>query len=426
MQTKRLILIFLLTSCLAAAQAQAQRPLGNDRRVNVQTAGSQTLPDVATAADGSFVVAWRLWNGSSQPGYIMARLFDAAGRPRSGDIQVARVTPRIFGGPSVAMAPDGRFVVVWTGGQEDPTLAFGRRYAADGTPLGARFRLARISGQADGIPDVAMHADGSFVAVWAQDVRREGVPDLDIYVRRFRADGKPRGPERPLVSGELEENGPRIALRPEGGFALAWQAWGGEGSFYDIRAQLFSDDGAPRSDELAVNEGSPFGEASQHSPDVAVATDGSFAVVWTDTSGDLDGSFDPEDGQKATGVRIRFYDADAIPLGPESAANTHTSGPQEFPAIDALPNGGYLAIWVSGPRQFDQPATGQDGDGFGLFGRAFTAEGTRQGREFRVNAQPAGSQYLPALSLAPNGKGAAAWMISGEDSEVFVRRIGPR
>lgn len=408
-----------LALCLAASEVRAQRPQGNDLRVNQHTAGIQWVPDVAAAADGSFVVVWRDGTAASEPSYVMARLFDAAGRSRGGEIRVARVTTQVFGRPSVAMAPDGRFVVVWAGGQEDPSLSFGRRFAADGTPLGSRFRLARISGQEE--PDVAMAADGSFVAAWTQAVERDGERDLDIYLRRFRADGRPRGPEVAVVSGEQEESGPRIALRPGGGLVIAWEIWLGESSFFDIRAQLFSATGAPASDELVVNEGSPSPEASQHNPSVAVATDGSFAVVWTDRDGDP-GPFDPADGLKATGVRARFYEADGTAFGPERSVNSYVSGLQELPAIDATPGGGYFVIWASGSSS---AGVGQDGDGYGIFGRAYGVDGTRQSREIRINRNPAGAQFLPALSIASSGKGAAVWnTANGLESDVFARRLG--
>lgn len=410
--------ILSLAFCLAASDAWAQRPLGNDIQVHQRTAGYQWAPSVAAAADGSFVVVWREGGDSRTSSYVMARLFDAAGRPRGGEIRVARVVAGLFGGFSVDMAPDGRFIVVWQGGQEDPTLAFGRRYAADGTPLGSRFRLSRIGALES--PDVAMAADGSSVVAWSQPVERDGEPDLDIYIRRFRADGRPSGPETVVVSGELEENFPQIELQPGGGLVIAWEIWGGEGSFSDIRAQLFTAAGAPDSEELVVSDG-PFPEASQFGPSLAVATDGSFAITWTDRAGDP-GPYDPADGLKATGVKARFYEADGTARGPEVSVNSYVSGLQEGAEISATPRG-YFVIWSSGPSNLD--GVGQDGDAYGVYGRAYGVDGTRRGREIRINRDPQGWQSLASLSIGPDGKGAAVWNLSSRgESDIFARRLG--
>ncbi len=66
----------------------------------------QWVSKVATAADGRFVVVWD--QAGEDANFVTARLFDAAGRPRSGDLRVARVVKPLFGRPAVSMAPDGR------------------------------------------------------------------------------------------------------------------------------------------------------------------------------------------------------------------------------------------------------------------------------------------------------------------------------
>jgi hypothetical protein len=409
---------------LAAPGAQAQTLRSGEFRVNQKTAGAQLGPDVATAADGRFVVVWQEGGDNTDyvtPVLLKARLFDAAGKPRSGEILVARHKRALMPGHAVAMAPDGRFVVVWGGGTENPDLVYGRRYAADGRPLGPRFPLARNTDHQD-TPDVAMAADGSFVAAWTQGVEKED-PDnfdeiaVDVFFRRFNADGRPFGPETLAIGGYDEQSEPRVAIQPDRSFIIACNAYGGESSFYDVDARLFDRFGTPLGDAFQVND-SPHPEVTQIGPSIAVAADGRFAITWTDWAGDQ--GRDPDlswHDQSFTGVMIRFYAADGAPLGPGRSVNAFLPGEQGGAAVSALQNGGFLVLWTSGANQ--------DGDGLGIFGRVFGADGKTRGQEFRVNLNRTGWQAGPALSIAPNGKGAAVWTGLDDDRYgIFSRLIG--
>jgi hypothetical protein len=375
---------------------------------------------VATAADGRFVAVWKeKGRDAAHPGFVRARLFDAAGRPRSGAIGVGRVPPQAFGGrPAVAMAPGGRFVVVWDGDAEGHNRVFGRRFDAAGRPLGPPFRLGRTTGIEQYEPDVAMASDGSFVAVWYQpDGGVTEGPTTDVMFRRFDADGRPHGSEAVAIGGFEDQSVPRVALRPGGGFVVVCQVWMGEASFFDIEARLFSRTGVPLGDAFLVNDDSSTPEVNQLGPAVAVAANGSFAVAWTDLGGDLER--DPGlPLEEYTGVAARFYAADGTPLGPSLQLNTFLPGVQEKPAVSALPNHGFLLLWTGGADQ--------DGDAYGIFARVVGPDGQPRGEEeFVIPADPAGSQAFPAVSVAPNGRGIAAWAGSaGEGAAIFGRLLG--
>jgi hypothetical protein len=413
MSTGRIGLFFVLTLGLAASDLRAQQPRGSDFRISPRASERSAFPDVATAADGSFVVVWQeLGQEATEPGFVRARLFDAAGRPRSGPIVVARIYPQFIEKPSVAIAPDGRFVVVWQGGVENPYLVFGRRFDAAGRPLGPRFRLTNTA-LAQYEPDVAMASDGSFVTVWYQpggDVTAG--PTTTVVFRLFDAAGRPRRRALVAIDGSEEQQSiPRVALRPDGGFVVVCQAWKENSSFYDIKARLFSASGAPLGGAFLVNGDSAFPE-DQLEPAVAVAADGKFAVAWTDRGADLGRHH--EDG---VGVAARFYAADATPLGPSLLLNTFLPGAQEKPAISALPNHGFLVLWASGGDL--------GGDGRGIFARELGPDGMPRGEEeFSISPGRVGS---PDVSVAPNGRGIAVWTRSDdEETAIIGRRLAQR
>jgi len=74
--------------------------------------GHDVAATVSTNVPGSFVVAWqRSWDG--QGSGVYARAFNAAGAPLSPEIPVNSDTEGNEGTPAVALAGDGRFLVLW-------------------------------------------------------------------------------------------------------------------------------------------------------------------------------------------------------------------------------------------------------------------------------------------------------------------------
>ena len=100
---------------------QGQRYLSNgsaqgpEFQVNSYTTGGQSLPSVAAAADGSFVVTWQSYgsSGTDTNGYsIQAQRYASGGTILGGEFQVNTYTTSTQSEPSVAAA-GGEFVVAW-------------------------------------------------------------------------------------------------------------------------------------------------------------------------------------------------------------------------------------------------------------------------------------------------------------------------
>jgi len=141
---------------------QAQRfasddaPVGGQFQVNVYTTGYQQLPEVATDADGGFVVLWQS-NGSSGSdpiGFsIQRRFFDAAGDPVGEQLQVNSYATGEQQMPVVGRFPDGQFVVAW-----ESTASPGDD--ADGTsilliPVGTDTDDDGVADEVDNCPGIA-------------------------------------------------------------------------------------------------------------------------------------------------------------------------------------------------------------------------------------------------------------------------------
>jgi hypothetical protein len=89
---------------------------------------------------------------------------------------------------------------------------------------------------------------------------------------------------------------------------------------------------------------------SQNGPWVAEDSQGRSLVVWTSVNQDGSGE----------GVFGRLFDASGNPIGDERQINTTAGGNQRAPQVASDGNGNFIVVWQS---------EGQDGDGFGVFGR---------------------------------------------------------
>jgi len=190
-------------------------------------------PDAAMDARGNFVVTW-MRDRSSHP--ILARLFDAQGRPRTEPFAVNTESVASVTRPSVAMNSQGWFLIAWDG---DPNRAadddvHARLYDPNGIPRGEPFVVNAIRDGAQQWPQAAINDANEFVIVWEYDA---GDPNAgtDIYARRFAADGKPVGEETRLNTYTLDKQRyADVAMASDGTFFAVWESNNQDGSGYGV------------------------------------------------------------------------------------------------------------------------------------------------------------------------------------------------
>ena len=95
------------------------------------------------------------------------------------------------------------------------------------------------------------------------------------------------------------------------------------------------------------------------------------------------------------------------PMGESNRVNTYTDGNQEHPSITALADGGYVIVWIS---------RGQDGDGYGIYGQRYGADGQKAGEEFQVNTTTANDQFDPQVVAGPEGSFSVMWSSATEQT----------
>lgn len=319
---------------------------------NTYVTGSQANPAVAASSANGAVVVWEGQGSDSDLTEVYARRFNADGTPKDNSATlVNEVKEGTQGNPDVAVDHYLAFRVVWqtrsSSGVENIAL---RAFASNltGWPQ-ATVNLLNRTYQRN--PRVAAFDAGTrFVVVWDGASTSGGE---DVWARRFlwnttaldseefRVNPSTPGSQRdPSVAGNLSSGG---------GFVIVWTGTGPGGSGDDIWARAYDTNGVSPYAAVLVNEATA---GTQEHPDVAMALDGSFVVVW-EAQGD---------------VYLRRFRSDQTPAGPGIKAHRFPTNLQINPAITGASDGTVLAAWQS---------DAQDGSEWGIFAQRFGPNGER-------------------------------------------------
>lgn len=314
--------------------------------------------------------------------------------------------------PAIAGHASGPFAIAWeryNGGPTDAADFDGgihvRRFAADGTPLGAETYIRRPFGLT---PDIALMADGRSIVAW------HNIDGLSsIRAQRIAADGRLDGPEI-IVAPRLQAcsggSPPKLAADDDGSFVITWQQCPGStyaipGTDYGFLQLLstaathqrrYAADGTPVGRDTVVAYAAvpadccaqPFG-----APSISNRNQGSHALSWLD--------------RKNQPV-VRFYDA----MGREQ-----NTGLARLPSLSA--GLGRFAPFVSGLAPV---GLGSDGNALTVFGVDTSVNGIRSTDLLLQRYAPSGAvadplplasdgqdNQQPALDTLGSGRSVAVW-----------------
>jgi len=335
----------------------------------------ETPNAIAADADGDHVIVWTATDPLTGLDRVYIRLFDASGTPQGAAFEVTHLVDAFAGDnqrhASVAMDADGDFVVTWTnyrGGTDDGVDIYARRFQANGTPQpGGAFRVNTYTTDVQIWSDVAMDLDGDFVVTWSsygQEDNGQNGYGYGVYARRFDSLGMPLGTEFQVnVTETGNQQFPSIAMDATGDFLIGWTSdQVVDGD--DIIARAFKWDGSP------------------------MPIDNSLALV-----------------PRPIGIN-----------GGEILVNTTTAGDQRYCDVGMDQSGQrFIVAWSS---------SGKDTSGFGVYARmlSMNADGyvvpsTRDPYEFRVNTSVTWNQMYPSVSMEWDGGFIVTW--SGHGTRQF-------
>ena len=328
--------------------------VGPQARVNATTAGSQQTPAVAALKSG-YVVAWAS-DGQDGSGFgICAQRYTATGAKAGGELAVNTVTAGDQTGPAIAGLSDGGFVVVWQSAGQDGSGygIYGQRYKATGAKAGSAFKVNTTTANDQSQPAVAALAGGGFVVTWTSS-GQDG-SGLGVYAQLYDALGKASGTEFPVNKTTAgDQSMPSIAGLTGGGFVIAWQSNGQDGSGLGVYAQRYSATGVRAGGEVRVNTTTVD---DQGTPRVAGFSDGGYVVVWA--SNNQDGS--------GEGIYAQAFNDAGARVNVEFKVNTTTALDQYQPAAAGFASGNFVAVWTS---------QSSDGSLENIFAQRFLLPGT--------------------------------------------------
>jgi hypothetical protein len=445
-------------------------PKGPEFRVNTYTTDNQLAPSVAVDSDGDFVVAWQssAQDGSSHG--IYAQAYDATGVPQGSEFRVNTHTTNSQASASAAMDADGNFVVAWIGRRPDgyANAMYAQRYVAlaerAGPVSGVAFDDLNGNGLRDGGEPglggvtVRIEADfgwgmetaGSVVTMpngsyQFQDVPA-GVPSrvaVDapggyVFTSTDVGDDDTRDSDVDLLghSATYSHATNATIVGPDAGLVKA-------GSIGGIVFRDLDGDGVRDGDEVGLPGWVVYADL-----DNSASRDAGEPFAMTDLSGAylllnvrpvnpvirLEAQSLWMQGQDrivtlpvgATIVGVDFGNRTPIPdtlsqpSGPEFRVNTYTRNDQSYPSVAVDNEGNFVVVWQDGGFW-----GGQDGSLRGIYAQRYSAAGTPQGTEFRVNTRTGADQDNPSIAVSDDGDFVVVWRSNYQDgsgSGIYAQR----
>jgi hypothetical protein len=361
-------------------------------QVNTQTTYTQTYADVAMNGAGRFVVVWRSYRHDGDSGGIFGRCFDPNCEPLGDEFQINTTTSGDQTKPSVAMSVKGDFVVAWEGpgiSQED---IFAQMFDPNGQPVSGGFQVNSYTDSRQRFPKIAINEAGTFVVVWESERLAAGTSVISC--RLYDANGLAVGEEFE-VNIMSDCRYPDVAIDTNGNFAVVWMQDKNNNS---IISRLYNTDGTARTEPFKINSVS---FRSITSPSIAMNDSGHFAVAW-----DGDPNRASEDD-----IHARLYDPNGTPICEQFVVNTTCDGPQQDPRIDLNNNQDFVIVWNS---ETDSDVNKKD-----IFVQRFNQLGQPIGGELQINSFVEGEQKYPAIAIGQEGKSVVVWQSDKQDGSHY-------
>lgn len=442
LNARRLLAGLMLALSLPITAAVAM-PLGPSTPVSPSPDRSQGAPEIAINATGASVIVWHDFRAAA----VFARRFAADGSAVGEAILVdARPDNRRDLLPDVALADDGRFVVVWqrvnAGLPEGPIQNLIRRFAADGTALEPARELDRAGDlQRIGAPSLAGDGSGNHAVVWSRLTTTPPVSTMilprveseivrgveELLIEHRAADGSLRAPQQSVESIDAVNrdsnfrigviNGFRssdrgytgydVAMNAVGETAVAWsdERYYASGNLVitagallasrtvNLYARRYGRNAAAIGDRITADSLIAFGDlpTQRSSPRVAIDRAGAMTVAWSDVP-----SFFAL-AQRAPAYARRI-EADGRKRSATRIGDTQLSSAMP-PALAALDDGRAIAALTRGGAS-------------DLLTQVIAANGRVVGEPSVVEAL-AGVVGVPAIATRGDGSHIVVWTADG-------------
>ncbi|MFW8637503.1 beta strand repeat-containing protein [Cribrihabitans pelagius] len=314
--------------------------VGAEFQVNVSTSSNELYPAATALAGGGFAVAWTTNSGTA----ARARIYDAAGAASGGEIVLTGSGSTNGYDASIAGLENGGFVATWTSYQADGSgdAVMSTVFDASGMLVQGPFQVNTFTDGNQQRSNVAVLEDGCFVVTW--ESHDQG---FSIFGQIYAADGSPDGGEFSISEATgITQRNPVVTGLADGGFTVAWNAQGQDGSSGSVYGRTFDANGTALGSEYQINTTTEFGQGN---PSVTPLGDGGFVASWASQNQDGDG----------LGVFGQRFDSTGNATGDEFQINQTVTGDQRPddsfspPSIATLTSGDLVQAWASDGTEDD-------------------------------------------------------------------------
>ncbi len=346
--------------------------VGDEFRVNTpnEVAPWQGSPKATALDDGGYVITWDSFNNQDGSGSgVYAQIYDNLGAAVGEEFLVNSETQWHQSSPEIATLANGNFVISWTSSFQDGdgNGLYAQLYSPAGAVIGGEMRVNTDAAGNQNKVNISTFDDGGYVIVWAAQGRDdpENRFDAGVFGQRFDDSGNPVGAEFQVNTTLIgDQNKAAVSSFANGNFVVTWSSSpevqaGIEG---ELMGRLYAADGTPLGGEF---QGNTSVDGKQSTSSITELADGGFVVIWATESYFVDGQ-----GRVSFGISGQRFDATGAPVGDEFMVNTDTIGPKSKPSVDALADGSFVVSWDSlgqdgdnfgvFAQRFDVPAANQD------------------------------------------------------------------
>ncbi len=397
-------LTLALLPALAAPVLGQPRPVGDEFRVNANTANKQRNPVAAYTASGSVLVVWE----NDRAG-LRGRLYGHDGSPQSGELSLVanQTLPRVPAQglevirkePAVAALSSGGFLLAWTEERDNVSAdlfletrtpldrnIYVQKLSPAGVPQGSPLRLnATVTGFQSN-PKILVRNGADALVAWQSDDRTASRLGDGVFARTVRTSSNLQ-----TTSGELKLSSTpgfaaNVSLAPagNGGFAAAWEA--ADADSQGVYVRLFDRSASPRGAEFRVN--TTVAGLQRRAAITADPNTGGFLVVWQGQAGTI----------KDSHIYGQFLSAGGSFVGPQFRVSQGVAQGQIAPSVAGV-NGHFLVVWADYADIFP----------VGVFGVEIDKLGNALGDEVEINSAPINAVTRTAIALSPLGDVLVPW-----------------
>ncbi len=308
--------------------------------------------------------------------------------------------------PQVAVSPTGGFLVWQDNAIDGKGLGVAaQRLDQNFSAWFAPLRVNQTTAAGQERPQVTLLKNGWAAVVW----QGGAIGAQSIYMRllvpgstsvKFTTTNDVR------INGNTnsQQSTPVIAALADGNLAVAWSSLHQDGSLQGIYARVVKTNATFVTNVFRANQ---FTENNQRNPAIAALTNGNFVVVWASENQGVD-SGELLKGTNRVHIYGRLFNKLGRAQGDEFRINTQ-SNICANPAVCAASDGGFTVAW----SQRDGART----NGWDVYARSFSADGSSANDAMRLNTFTYGDQFAPKLSRLGADQ-LVVWTSLGQDGSM--------